>query len=468
MELIATTFINEVDEIERSGPKSLNSLWEVQFLIGKDLVLPHKLLSIDFLERYAGAYAPETVIEVVFGLGTYMYRVLPYKSAIRATLFRTVKSETTLEANLDVGIRNETLRAIPISSMNEQITGNLTQMSDEDTGNQLGFVRVKFELQSIALEQLRMMTFGANFINEVPGNVLHGVITKFSRSINTEQQFSVPGVNMYPPHNTERRSNIMIPHNTPLMELADYLQKNEGGIYRTGLGFFLKRNMWYIWPLFDLTRFNSAEQTLTLLLIPPNQRPSSERTYRTTTRQVIVLITGGSEHADDTEAELYNQGNGIRFTDSRKVLGGFGQSKGNRSIMDRGANNTEFVGIKRPSGLNNLRTSANTDNIYHEASKLSSRAGARMMLVWQNSDPTLIKPNMPVKVSYIKDGIPVELNASLLEAHTYVQPAKAGYVSSAHVTSTVLTVFVEKDTPEIKEYLATNPTPDFAQGNPVN
>jgi hypothetical protein len=212
---------------------------------------------------------------------------------------------------------------------------------------------------------------------------------------------------------------------------------------------YLYRQIWYVYPLYDLTRFDESIQTLTLINVPTNQFPGVEWTFRKTASQIIALVTGEVKHFDRTEAKMMNEGNGTRWLDARRVVDGFADTSAgeNKATVMRAENNNEFLSETRNSGLNNvtMSTARITANKFAEASKLAQRAGAEIQCLWENSDMGAIFPGMPVKYLYIKDDRVQELTGIVLGADHYVQTHGKGITETRHRTDTVLHLFVSRE-----------------------
>lgn len=459
MEIGNTTLVNEINTIFNSGTKPVHFYWEAAIHAGGKIYTPRNLVSIDIISDYANAWADKILMTVTIGGGTFSRLIAPFKEDLKVTLFKNPIGEVSDGLTLDDGTAQQEFRATLTQVPTEVAQPASTQNQDVESGDLVSLRTVTFQLQDVSLEQLRMLTIGTTVRRVVPAAVLRAFVTQASKSIDVDLTSKIKGLTMVPEHNAEARDHVVIPHGTPLYKLADYLQDNAGGIYGSGIGFYLRKDMWYVWPLYDLSRFDTTPKTVTFILLPANQFNSVERTYRVTANQLIVLITGGVVHDDNTEQQLLNDGNGVRFTDSRKVIEGFGEVKDNRVIAQRSFNNSEFVGVERSTGFNNVKVRAPTNNVFSETSKLARGKGSLMTVNWQNSNPDLIRPDMPVKVIYMREDLPQELNATLLQVHSFISSPTNTLTDHRHTCSTGITLFVEKDLPELKEYEASQAQP---------
>jgi hypothetical protein len=304
---------------------------------------------------------------------------------------------------------------------------------------------VNFQLVNKALEQLRVITVGGIWRNCTVEDTVKGILTTESKKVEVEDIRMPQGVDMVPAANTAKRDHISIPHGTRLVDVPQYVHERCGGIYRTGLGYYLRGDYWYIYPCYDTTRFFDVEKTLTVINVPSNKLPQVERSYRLDGTNLLVLATGEIKFRDDSEVQQLNAGNGVRFADADRFMRGFTETKDNKTVASRGKNNSEFIAIKRADGLNNVQVSkdAITANPYIEYSRLARREGSMIALEWQNSDPRLIFPGMMVKLLYLEEGLVLETFGVLVKAHHYVHNQAKGMAEIRYRTSSVLSVFAK-------------------------
>lgn len=460
MQVVNSTFNQELAAMERTQSAPLVFTYRAEFVCGNQRIGSQKILSSDNVRDYRDAWTDDFVIECVFPIGTFYNRVMPFKSNLRVALFVTPVDEIASGQRLDIGISSELYRATILTPSDQRMASRHSQFGDEEKTNQLGFVRIKFQLQSLAAERFRTWLWGSNFHNCVPGAVVEGVLSKISDAINIQLTDKIKGVTMWEPNNKTPRRHVILPANLKAYQVPDYIQNEAGGVYSAGFSFYLQNLQWYVWPTFDFSRFNRAKKSATFLIIAPNQRNSTERTWRQTERQIIIAITGGAQHLDTTDQQAYNFGVGTRFAKASQVMSNVGTAAGNKFVTDRGLATNEYNLINRGPNLQFSPVSERraTDNVFRESSEVARRAGGVLMLTWQNSQADLLDPDMPCRVMYAdEDGLPVELEATLLETHTQIVPVKEGLVDQRYNAITVVKLFVQKDLPEAVQYYNEDP-----------
>lgn len=337
MDLRNSTLDFEVNAIASAGQVATMFDYSAELICGGKPVTPVKILGIDIVRDYRRAYLDEIVVECAFWAGDFLYDVLPYKSNISMVIYTTPVGEVSGADNLGLGIGSEYYKATMLSPTDERMSSRFPQFTSREAANHTGVARIKFQLQSPAAERIRLWSVGVPVLDQTPGDTLRGIFSAVSKAVNLQLTDKIKGVEMFPPNNQEKRKHILIPHGMKLHQVPHYIQNKCGGIYSAGLGFYLQNLVWYIWPLYDLKRHAQARESLTFIIISPNQLNSTEKTWRSTEKQTIVLITGGAQHLDNTEESFYNQGSGVRFTKASSVVSSPGvATDDNRFIVSRG------------------------------------------------------------------------------------------------------------------------------------
>ena len=446
MALDDTTLVQEIREITGSGPKDVHYYWHAQIRTDAGLMFPLKLLSIDIVRDYTENYSDYIVVEVAFGAGTYAHDILPYKDNLNITLIRDPIGEVSGDADLSKDIENQEFQANLLDVNSAVIEGNSPFIQDKQAGNLIDIVYVKFQLVDKALELIRMESVGGVFRNTATGDILRYLLTTISQNLDVDDEDAILGVDLYKPSNTVANKQLIIPHGTRFTDLPDFVNVKGDGLYSTGMGFYLQHHLWYVYPLYDLTRFDNSPNGLTLINVPKNRFPQIERTFRKTNNQVIALVTGNVKHSDKSDENALNLGNGIRFASAKQVLESFVEIKDNKAMALRVKNVTEMLSHQRENKLNNVQMSGTpvTGSFFIEYSKLAARQGSFLEAVWENSDPGLIYPGMPVKYIYVVEDEPIEVTGIVLKVHHYIHTDKPGFQANRHLTNSSLYLFMDR------------------------
>lgn len=449
MELMESPLWNEVTQIIKPNnpiPPPLLS-YRMEIKAGDKTVTPLKLISIDTERMFRGAFGDDRVVRFDIGAGDFFYDIYPHRADLMVMLYCETLSRGGSDENLAPNIPSQLLRGTLVIDQSIHIQGETALSQGREGLNLQGIMTIDMQLVEPGLERIRMTSVGGGFMNVKPEDILLYSLTALSSEMDLDDEARIKGVEMYPAPEKRPWAQVVVPHNKPFPELPMFLQNEVGGIYPTGLGVYLHHRQWYVYPLYDHTRYDKTLKTLTLINIPSKLMPEVERTYRTTANQTIVLVTGEVKHKDMSEAEMQNFGNGVRYMDSRMVLSGANEVGENKAVLTRIENTSEFITEQRPTGLNNVVSSKNriTANIYAEMSEIARRSGSELQCVWQNSNPDLIYPGMPLRYMYLKQGKVVELKGTVLAAKDYTHTYGAGYSDGRHITNTALCLFVERE-----------------------
>lgn len=434
----------EVDAILAESNTQQIYGWRVEFKANDQIVKPLRTLNLDINREYDLNYTDEVVVEILIGMGTFITDLLPYRKDIVATLYKEPLNAISGQELESADVESVQLTATLIDNEDIVKVSKTRLTQDKETADLAALMNVRFQLTDPIIGQARMTTVGGVYRKSSSYDVLRFLMTTVLKNIQDDDSVRIKGVEMYPASSKEDQANIVIPPMN-LVELPDYLHERVAGIYNAGLGHYIQKTAWYIYPLFDVTRYENDVKGLTIINIEKNKLPTAEKTYRTTANQVIVLSTNGAKHIDDSETKQLNDGNGVRFVNADTLFNGAVQTTGNKALALRKDNTSEFITQERKNGYNNLRMSDKrlTNNKFLELSKLARRQGSFLIVTWDNSDPDLLFPGMATKYMYEENGEIKELHGVLHGAHTYAQPATPVMTTRRHYSTTLLKLFIE-------------------------
>lgn len=443
-----SALMNEITAVTEGGGKDVHYHYSAQFILpGGTLVSPLKVISKDVIRDYTVNYGDESILKVVFGIGTYTNLIYPARNNLSISLQREVIGEIDDRTDLDSPVDTQTYRAYVLNMKDHSKEGTSAATDNVEQGDASGIITVEFQLVDSSTEWLRSVSVGGVFRQATPADVLKSILANESQSMPIARQDIISVIDFVEADNLTKRAHIVIPHPTALTDLAAHLQNNCGGIYNSGIGFYLQQNSWYVWPLYNIKRFESVLNGLTIINIPEGRFPNIERTYRQTNNHLVILATGETKSIDTASNMQQAQGHGIRFADAGKLFDSFGESIGNITKIARGQLNTEVLVQKSLTGLSHLAQGIKrvSGNLFSELSGLAPRQGQIVVVAWDNSNPDLIYPGMPVKYLFEKDGVVYEREGVVLIAQHYTQMSGSGASSRRYISSTALTLFVGMD-----------------------
>lgn len=408
----------------------------------------YRVLEVNVRRDYESQHADEMIIKVTIQKGTYFARIYPYMDTLEMTVYRTPLGEVS---DTTTGGTIETERYVATiankdSGGNPLIQQNGGTMPTEKTLNLTDIQTMEFQLVNKAIAQMRMTQVGQIFRGTTTDTAVRAILTQTSQSAVVNSTRTIKGVNIVKGHNQTSREHIVIPQGINALDIPQYIHERCGGVYTSGFGYYLQGDYWYVYPCYDPTRVNAAGLSLTILNIPEMKLPSIERSFRQTGNNIVILANGQTRFSDQSNSDQLNHGNGVRFTDASNFIDKIVTSGDNKAKFMRNTLNTEAVNVKRANGYQNAKRSTTpiNANSYNEYSKLAKRNGSVIGVSWQNSNPALITPGMPVSMLYLNGESVSTITGVVLKAEHHTRASSSGVDSSRHVTDTGLSIFTAR------------------------
>lgn len=454
VELERSAILEEVAKIQATGGSPYYAIKVVVHAGGKD-VIPLQCTRMDVGRDYRTALMDDTSINLAFGMGTVINDLSPFQDDLKITI--TVMHLTATGGDITTQIPDvRTYRAyfsddIPRATE----AGNNPAMHDNEDANRSKMMFVTFTIEETACEQLRKQTVGTVASGVAPHMVVQAILSNACRALKLGDDEVISGLDVVQPNNTMPRAHVVIRDNTPILEVPDLVQNEQGGIYSSCLGFYLQGRFVYLWPLYDVTRQDSARRLLQITLSPNKQSTMLDLTWRQAGRMTSIYSTGVTKIVDNTTGALNTKGNAVRYTDASKLLTGMGVVKDNKFTASRGENNSEYATTVVGNGQNYAKTSdtAITSNPYLEASKMARNSGAIAVLPWKRSNPELLTPGMPTEILYDFNGDIRTISGVLIGAWSSYEMEGTGLQSNRYTSSTSIMIFIDRSDPDYQAYI---------------
>lgn len=442
MEIEDSPVYKEIKEIIDDGPKPVSYYYKaIIHADGNDYEVV-KTMDVIIDADYATKISEFVVVRVMVPFGLWAKKIYPFRTDLELTLKRIPLEEASDTEEEKEDIETQRFFAVPNPETMPSIDGqDIENLTMEELDN-YDMLYLEFQLTDKTVHQLRLKTVGGIYRRTTLEDVCKYVLQEETKKIKGDDESGFKGVDFYKADNKDPREHIVIPAATKIVDLPVYLHRRCGGIYSSGIGTFYSRQHWFIYPLFDTTR--SSAKTLSLIKVPVHRHTGLERTYREEGDTIYIIGTSDSEIRDDAMTNFTDSGNGVRFADSRKQIRDFVKTSGNKAIANRKEMNHEFVIFDRGSQKNAVFESVKFahSNPYVERSDLASKLGGIFRMNWENSQPSLLFPGMMCKIHYLSNNKVKEIQGVLLGYEAAVLLTDKGITSTRHITSTVLTIFI--------------------------
>lgn len=449
MEFEKTSLYQEVLKIDKEGSDSTAYLYTAAIKVvnqNQSFLIP-KVISLDIQRDYVSNFADKTIIRVAIPGGLYAYRIFPNLDDLEVALARDPIYNTNRGRDLTRDKLIETYTAILVNPQHPTVNKE-DEMPDEETLNIANLIEIDLELVSKTVEEIGMISVGGIFRNTTTEEVVKTIMSNENCTFKKDKNLMVKGVDMIESSTKDKREHIMIPHGTRLIDIPNYIQKKCGGVYNSGMGYYLQDKYWYIYPAYDHTRIRDTERVVTFVNIPKNKLPFIERTFRWNDKQLIALATGDIKIDNPVDIKKRNTGNGVSFTLAKTVLHDMVTTGGDKATINRKESNTEAKTSDRKDGKVYMPVSSTriTDNSLEEFSKIAETQSGMLVLVWENSEPFVIKPGMMARVFYMDNDNVNSIVGVITGAQHYIHMAEKGITSYDYKTNSAITITVDTDT----------------------
>lgn len=431
-----TLLMQEVDAIKNNGKTNSNWLIECQVVVNdKTWIKPFKV-EMDHLSRdYANpkSFSDNRMIQFLMLQGDYQYDLYPNRDSMQVEVTYTPLKQGSVQIDPERLIEVKRYRGVLMTNNNNTITNKDSLVNTREVMNQLSMISVAVQIIEEAPYRVNMMTYGTSFRQATGKMAIEEALASTMGDASIQDSKRVLGINISEGWNDEIRTYLDLPDGIRVRDIPHYIQENEGGVYPTGLGCYLQDQQWYIYPLYDSTRYRKNTRVLRLINVPNDRFKGTDKTYVTDAQHVTVLATGDASSLDRGLAEKLQQGNGLRFGDVTKLLKGFGVAKDNKTLIDRATNLFEVSSGLLEAGVNNLQWAVDraTSNPFKHYSEMVRRSSMPIKLQWYNGDADLLYPGMPVEYITASDNSVEVYTGTLLG----VDEQRAQQDSNAEATS---------------------------------
>lgn len=354
------------------------------------------------------------------------------------TLPVTRKFKAYLDDHVDYAIQ---------STIHSQAMENLTDLEV-----------VIFRIEDRLVEQLRYYQINMP-VNRLttPFMCAASVLDSFAKGILLEEGEGYLGICADNTYNKSTSWSITIPSGTDLLEVPDIMQNEKKGIYKSALGFYILNGIISMWGLYDMDREGQDSFTgLRINLAPDKASSIIERTWRipkNAPKWVEIWASEILSVEDDSLTDKLNTGVGSRAVNNNSIVEGFVSVSDNKIRVNSSANNTRFTNGATVTGTQKMLKSNGSENLYLQSSRLAKGLGMRVTLLWNHSHLSKILPGMYVELIYDYQGEVRIVKGALLSAQTLIAEEGRGIVKSRMKSTSVITVFIDRELPEFKEWI---------------
>lgn len=433
-------------ELHNSSSTAIHWKWSGEFVIGNKIISINKVISIDTVSEYVTATSDYIYVTVDVYKSTYKELIRYGKTGIK---FRLVKRGTNVSGDNEItGPAYINLYdAYPTNSNSIDMSqGNGNNDYRDDISNTLEMTLQLIEpgLSEFRLKEVSGVYNGINRKGVSTSEIIKHLMSTDIVALGKGKGYPV---SMVTGENTIERYQLVIPNGTKLIDIPKYIQDSYG-VYSTGIGYYLSRGQWYIYPLYDLNRYDKTEKTITLFNLPKDDPIGTTKTYVKSGNSIFIFATGDSLHIDNSNSNLDKTGTGLRVANSGNVTGNFVKTEKGLTKVRADKNKIEFEFNKDgdpKTELKNLKSSKRfTNNIWRDVSDIKRESSSVLVVTWESSNPNLITPGIPIKYLYKRNGKLVSSLGTLVSIVSKSSTDKISYSDNRYVSNSVLTIVLSR------------------------
>lgn len=429
-------FNNARSIIQQAGHQ-LNAFcrWELEFVLPDGRIIKTlDVLSIKLVRDFVRNFTDELEIESYLPLGDWVYDIYPNRAELYVTLYRIPVHPRTGRDLLNAEIGSQTMKAVLIKPVDYMLSVGSELPPSKAAMNKDRHHRFRLQLLDDIIFDCQGWQYSTITYNQNKADLLTNALTLSPM---------VKGVSVIEPTAEKTISNLVIPAGISITELPGWLQAKGGGVYNSGIGWYLQRGYWWVYPLYDTSRYSKSDsKTLTIINLPQNKMGGVETTFADSDGEIFIIATGEVKFNDQTDARQLTHGTGVRFAKQNLLQD---DPLEETVKLDRRSNLAE-VSYQSRSDKNHASFSPNLqrENQAVELSKLAEQRGIFVHLVWQNSTLSILDPGMPVRFLFDDGGKVVKFEGTLLSVEHHSMQVQEGVQNRQHTTSSFLSLFLNR------------------------
>lgn len=409
---------------------------------GEDDLRVMSVIEGDIIQDFRTQYMDDMVFRVLTSGDQYIDRIYPNRENLTVVLELNPIGPVSENADHNRGIITYTKTALLMDSKDPNLSDRGNGLPRPTRDGRMTQADFYVQLIDPPIEQMRLMLSGATANNDTVGNVIRYVYTRACNRISVDQTVQPQGIIMDPPSNTEKITSIIIPQDVYLPDIARYAQKYLNGVYSTGIGTYYWDRHWYVYPLYDVTKYQRAEEKLVVYRSRANYMPVTDRSWTKENGVLSIVATGSLRHNDTKVDKRINEGNGVRQMRAQQVFDEYTVNEAGKATASRKNNTNEFVSEQTPSGRNNMAPAKISNNLMLQTSLLAERSGEYIQMLWDHCVIGEIYPGMPCKF-VTEDGEDVkEMYGTVVATHYYIRGNSGIALNRRHHASCAITLFV--------------------------
>lgn len=372
-------------------------------------------------QKYMSELSEYYVLRGLIGAGDYTHRLYPNRENLECSV-KFIRKKDNGEIDPNYPPYTVRFKAHFRTDMMPRVNGDSLAMEELETLNLMPPVDLVLELQDRSEELLRRKRCDGIYPNLSVEDLMRVTMKYEAEKAKVDGKPLIDKIDIYPPDNLAKYPHIVLPADLMVMDLPGWVQEKGKGVYYTGIGSFFQRvegeAFWFVFPSYKPERFTEPGNKLLLYHLAPSVMPTTDNTFRKDGDIISILSTGGTGTVESAYSEELNQGTGFRMPDAEALSTFPAEVTADGVKAQRNRLVHEFASNDRKDGLTNANVQKSTANVFHQTSQTLKYQNEFHFLTWENSDPSVLYPGMPVRLKSWEQDQMFEQDGNLVFAYT--------------------------------------------------
>ena len=350
-------------------------------------------------------------VQLTIPHGTYVYDVYNELGNIEVTL--TTRKQ--LHLNDKPFFRTERYKAVYILEKNTTIATTVNQ-TKEDLNQGLPVV-ITLQLLDRSAETVRVKTTQGSFGKAVNPKNKDMSIKSFMKSLICEEcdkilienKQAIDSVYIEEPDNQEPLKGVTLSSGTRVVELPEYLQTKNIGVYSGGIGNYIQnfgsdpytyQKTFFVYSLYNPKKYDSSEYKILMYSPASSGMSIMDHTYTYQDKILKVLPHTITKIHGSKETNMMSTGSGFRTSNANSYMKKPVTMTVSGPVFERNQLNTEVVYKDRKDNLNFAPNASVSTNVFALSAEILSKRGSYVPVELSNVDHDFIYPAAACKISY--------------------------------------------------------------------
>jgi len=385
--------VDEVLKVQLTNDNTITAVIYSPFLEDFRLTLEDVSLSID--QRPIDNHGDIIKLDFKITLINYLYITNLYQD-LRCSVTITShitegnpvwpRDDIVIDQRIIFTNKDDILKNIPKS---EIMLDDPSQNQDRHVANK---IMIQSQLVDDAVFELRKKQFGGIYRNTTIERVIHFLVGRFK----------LAGKYIVKPDNTVTYDNVVIPGLMPFNELFHHIDREYGGVYNTGLGYYITQGIFFMYPLYNFVP-DEPLYTIHIYMVGSNTFMGAKNYHAFLDDEWHILANSGSSSHQVIDSGAENVGNGFMVLRDSVLFDKWRTQKdsGTFSVIEDPIIQMQLDNPNTSSGAShNLRYMYGEKNLSECRSKLSFINGTVFNLKWDHASPFIIQPGCTIILHY--------------------------------------------------------------------